>query len=176
MKNLILYLFTIISLLACGSDDESDSDILSSDDDVLTILEEKTIKEILDTHNSYRSDVGISNLIWSEEVAISAQSWADQLSKNCDFKHSSSAYGENIWAGTTGAFDPTRVVTSWGSEIANYNYESNTCDDGEVCGHYTQIVWKNTTKVGCGTATCDGLDIWVCQYDPPGNFIGQKPY
>ncbi|MEP2025583.1 CAP domain-containing protein, partial [Reichenbachiella sp.] len=95
---------------------------------------------------------------------------------NCEFKHSGGEYGENIWAGTEGAFEPTDVVNSWGSEITDYNYESNTCATDKDCGHYTQIVWKNTTQVGCGVATCDGLDIWVCQYDPPGNFIGEQPY
>lgn len=169
MKN-TLYLLLLSSLIySCGSDDDGETESGNT-------LESQVIQELLNAHNSYRSDVGVADISWSEEVAASAQAWADELAKGCEFKHSDDGYGENIWAGTTGFFTPTDVVTSWGSEISNYDYESNTCADGKVCGHYTQIVWENSTKVGCGVATCDGQDIWVCQYDPPGNFNGEKPY
>jgi len=76
--------------------------------------------------------------------------------------------------GTTGFYNPKDVVDSWGNEIENYNYEDNSCSG--VCGHYTQIVWATTKKVGCAKIKCDGNDIWVCNYDPPGNWVGQKPY
>jgi hypothetical protein len=54
-----------------------------------------------------------------------------------------------------------------------------------VCGHYTQIVWKTTTRLGCGVALCDQnspfmgfpkWEFWVCNYAPPGNYNGQRPY
>ena len=45
-----------------------------------------------------------------------------------------------------------------------------------MCGHYTQIVWETTQKVGCAKIQCDGFDLWVCNYDPPGNWVGEKPY
>jgi hypothetical protein len=45
------------------------------------------------------------------------------------------------------------------------------------CGHYTQIIWRNTTEVGCGMATCsNGSEIWVCNYNPPGNYLRQNAY
>ncbi|MEM7296682.1 MAG: pathogenesis-related family 1 protein [Bacteroidota bacterium] len=149
----------------------------NSDDDVMNeavVPDDTEISELLDAHNAYRKDVGIDDLLWSEDLQASAQNWANLLAANCEFKHSSDPYGENIWKGTSGAFTPTDVVKSWGSEIEFYDYGTNSCTD--VCGHYTQIVWKNTTHVGCAKASCDGTDVWVCQYDPPGNFIGQKPY
>ena len=40
-------------------------------------------------------------------------------------------------------------------------------------GHFTQVVWRGTTAVGCGRSQCNGLDVWICQYDPPGNVEGQ---
>ena len=169
MKHFSIVFFLSFSLFGCSSDDNDGGNTLPA-------FEEATIQEILDAHNEYRSDVGIAGISWSEEVATSAQAWADELAKDCDFKHSGGDFGENIWAGTEGAYSPTNVVDSWGGEIVDYDYESNTCAADKDCGHYTQIVWKNTTKVGCGVATCGGLDIWVCQYDPPGNFIGEKPY
>lgn len=172
MKNLLLIfpiLFTLF-ISSCGSD--SDDPVVEDD----TGLDDDVIKELVDAHNTYRSAVSISNLVWSDELETSAQQWADELAGSCDFKHSDSELGENIWIGTAGAFEPSDAVDSWGSEIANYTYADNTCAEGEVCGHYTQIVWANTTEVGCGMATCEGFDIWVCQYNPAGNFIGQKPY
>lgn len=175
MKNSQYYfvIFGTLLLWSCGSDSDDPTDDSDANG---TGLATATVNELLETHNTYRSDVGIADLTWDTDLEASAQAWADELATNCEFKHSGGAFGENIWAGTTGAFDPKDVVDSWGSEIANYTYEDNSCADGKVCGHYTQIVWANSTKVGCGTITCDGLDIWVCQYDPPGNFIGQKPY
>ncbi|MCP4457937.1 MAG: hypothetical protein GY816_07935 [Cytophagales bacterium] len=147
----------------------------SSDDDGGTTGNDVQ-QQFLDAHNKYRSDVGVSDLVWSKDLAISSKNWAESLAINCDLSHSDGAYGENIWMGTTDAFTMKDVVDLWGIEIANYNYSENSCDTGEVCGHYTQIVWANTTEVGCGVASCDGSDVWVCQYLPQGNYIGEKPY
>ncbi|MDY7012856.1 MAG: CAP domain-containing protein [Cyanobacteriota bacterium] len=43
-------------------------------------------------------------------------------------------------------------------------------------GHYTQIVWRKTTQVGCGISQAGGNDILVCRYSPPGNFMSQPVY
>ena len=101
---------------------------------------------------------------------------AKQLKKEgCAFKHSGvDGLGENLFMGTTGYYGPAKVVNSWGDEIEDYNYDKNSCSG--VCGHYTQVVWKTTERVGCAKIECDGMDIWVCNYDPPGNWVGQKPY
>jgi len=48
-----------------------------------------------------------------------------------------------------------------------------------VCGHYTQVVWSGTTHVGCAAAidaSCEWAQVWVCQYSPPGNYMGQTAY
>lgn len=74
---------------------------------------------------------------------------------------------------------------NWASEAANYDHGTNACAPGKVCGHYTQIVWRNTTQVGCATRECDKnspfqgftrWQFWVCNYAPPGNYSGQRPY
>ena len=99
--------------------------------------------------------------------------------------HSGNGYGENIYLATAlmwsdGRRDfqhktPKDVVDSWGSEIKDYNYADNSCSG--VCGHYTQLVWKDTKEVGCAMSVCgDNSQIWVCSYSPPGNVVGQKPY
>ena len=71
------------------------------------------------------------------------------------------------------------------SEAADYSSATNKCAPGKVCGHYTQVVWRNTTHVGCATAICTKnspfgaqfptWQLWVCNYTPPGNFVG-KPF
>ncbi len=67
-------------------------------------------------------------------------------------------------------------MDAWGNEKPDYFYAKNKCKPRKMCGHYTQIVWKTTKKVGCAKIICDEMDVWVCNYDPPGNWIGQKPY
>ncbi|MEG4799993.1 CAP domain-containing protein [Microcoleus sp. ARI1-B5] len=138
--------------------------------------------EILTAHNQYRQEVKVSAIKWSSSLAASAQQWANNLASTRSFQHSKSQgkYGENIWRGTSGAYSQTKMVDSWGSEkqyfIANQAFP-NTCKGGwQKCGHYTQIIWKNTTEVGCGIASGGGNDYFVCQYNPPGNYQGQKPY
>lgn len=136
--------------------------------------------EVLAAHNKYRQQVNVPNLKWSNSLARSAQQWAKQLASTNTFKHSSTNYGENIWAGTKGRYSQAKMVDNWGSEkqyfIPNSTFP-NTCRGGwQKCGHYTQIIWKNTTEVGCGLARGAQMDYFVCQYNPPGNFQGQKPY
>ncbi|MCP4702865.1 MAG: hypothetical protein GY862_39295 [Gammaproteobacteria bacterium] len=137
---------------------------------------------IVAMHNGWRQKIGVPNLKWSKELAKYAQAWADQLkSKNCQMKHRSGAsrsraYGENLAWGSGFMLTAERAVNMWAGEIANYNYANNTCKPGKVCGHYTQVVWKSTSQVGCGMASCGSSSIWVCNYNPPGNYIGRKPW
>lgn len=144
-----------------------------------TALSEEEIASLLERHNYWRKDVGVTEkLVWSYEMAALAADWARTLKKKgCGFEHRpNNNYGENLFKGTTGHFDAAYVVDAWGSEKEFYNYNKNNCKKGEMCGHYTQIVWKTTKKVGCAKIVCDGMDIWVCNYDPPGNWVGEKPY
>lgn len=142
----------------------------------------------LEVHNCARKTVvpaatnPLPLLTWDAVVASSAQSWADK----CVYAHGGHAgYGQNIYAAA--GFVPTLADASlkWASEQPDYDYASNTCAPGKVCGHYTQIVWRNTTRIGCGQATCSvnspflSFPNWhfiVCNYAPPGNYIGQRPY
>ena len=136
---------------------------------------------LLEAHNQYRSEVGVAPLTWSDTVAASAQAWADRLAAANALEHSSSSYGENLWKGTAGAYSAVDMVGSWGDEqqffIPNAAFPNlSTTGSWFDVGHYTQIVWADTTQVGCGLATGNGWDVLVCQYDPPGNFSGQEPF
>ena len=102
-------------------------------------------------------------------------------------------YGENLsWSspppGRTGA----KVVDDWYCEIEVYDFNNPTFGNGgvtrgcsgadnpnKVVGHFTQVVWKATTKLGCAQNTCSisGTQhvLWACEYDPPGNFNVNQP-
>jgi pathogenesis-related protein 1 len=155
----------------------------------------------LEAHNAVRAAVETTNplmpLSWSEDLAAVAQDWADTLADECaGIRHRMpNQYGENIaaqWSsnGTAGAYGP-QAVDAWAAEIECWGFGTiagtETCNsqciamqNSNGCGHYTQLVWRNTKRVGCGYATCrDGnllMEIFVCNYDPPGNYRGQAPY
>ena len=133
---------------------------------------------IIARHNFWRADVGLGPLEWSDEMAILANDWALKLKEQkCAFKHRpNNDFGENLFMGTAGYYTAGDAIDAWGEEKADYNYNSNKCKPRAMCGHYTQIVWKTTEKVGCAKSICEGNVIWVCNYDPPGNWVGQKPY
>lgn len=134
-------------------------------------------KLLLDSHNHYRQELNLPPLTWSDELASSAREWADQLAASKSFRHSTTKHGENLWMGTAGAYTQKDMVDSWGSEKQYYQHETYLkVPPAGVVGHYTQIIWRNTTRVGCGIASFSGQEVLVCQYDPPGNWVGQRPY
>ena len=139
--------------------------------------------EILAAHNSYRKEVGVRPLTWSDDLASHAQEWADYLASlgGEELSHSENTdEGENLWRGTQGRFTNTQMVDSWGEEKENFvegtfPNVSSTGNSDDV-GHYTQVVWRNTKEVGCAIASAGGNDILVCRYSPPGNFEGEVVY
>lgn len=134
---------------------------------------------ILEVHNHYRNSIGIKDLIWSETLASSAQQWADYLARRTVFHHSQGEYGENIWQGSAGYYSQKDMIDHWASEKQFYlpgKPYPNDCQRGKICGHYTQIVWRDTQVVGCGLASARDVDYFVCQYDPPGNYLTEIAY
>ena len=82
--------------------------------------------------------------------------------------------GENLFEVVGPPADENQVVDAWAAERSAYDYRKNSCS--ARCGHYTQIVWRDTRQVGCGVAQKNRREIWVCNYDPPGNIMGERPY
>jgi pathogenesis-related protein 1 len=146
-------------------------------------VSQREAQEALDFHNKVRNDVGTSPLQWSEELAAYAQEWADHLaSNNCAFEHRSGSYdvkpyGENIFWGSGSMYNSKSASESWYGEIKDYKHGVLTNDNWSIAGHYTQMVWSKTTAVGIGSATCsNGAVIIVANYNPPGNYLGEKAY
>lgn len=127
---------------------------------------------ILRAHNRRRAQHCAPPLRWSKKLARAAQRWADELARrDCAFEHSRTRYGENLAAGTAGTLGPERVVDLWFREREDYDFGRGRFS--MATGHFTQLVWRSTRLLGCGKSTCNGLDIWVCNYDPPGNVEGR---
>ena len=130
---------------------------------------------MLDAHNAIRARVGVPPLVWSDQLAQVAQDWANHLIATGGFRHRpNNRYGENLYSISGGTASPAQVVGYWAREARGYDIRSNTCSG--VCGHYTQIVWGTTRAVGCAVATDRRREVWVCNYDPPGNIVGYRPY
>lgn len=133
-------------------------------------------------HNAVRCAVErpsggtVAPLSWSSSLAADAQRYADTLAKTCDLRHAQTEYGENLFAGS-GRYGPGDVVGRWAKERGCFHYDEFPASCDCTCGHYTQLVWADTQRLGCGMATCaDGTEIWVCRYDPAGNFTDAAPY
>jgi pathogenesis-related protein 1 len=131
--------------------------------------------EMLAAHNAVREDVGVPKLIWSPDLARAAQVWANRLASEGALRHSPNPkYGENLYLIHNGRSSAREVVNSWAAEASDYDYPRNTCRSR--CGHYTQIIWSETRQLGCAVARRDQTEVWVCEYNPPGNYVGERPY
>ncbi|KAJ1434857.1 Ves allergen [Sesbania bispinosa] len=134
--------------------------------------------DYVDAHNAARAEVNVPNLVWDDTVAAFAENYANQR-KDCQLVHSGGGgkYGENLAMNPGRDMNGTEAVKMWVDEKANYDYNSNSCVNGKQCGHYTQVVWKNTQRVGCAKVRCNNGGTFItCNYDPQGNIIGERPY
>jgi uncharacterized protein YkwD len=157
--------------------------------------------------NSLRATLGaatMATLSWDDNLAT----FAEGVAKACTIAHSTTQQrtnvpgwigkyiGENIAAAsasglTLGAVaDGVKVqswidqgIGMWWAEKADYDLATNTCKAGAVCGHYTQLAWAATSKVGCAVSACTpqkhlnlaGFTL-VCEFGVGGNVNGTKPY
>lgn len=135
---------------------------------------------ILAAHNAERVAVGIAPLIWDTQLGTQAAKYAVQLALGRRFAHSApqarGGTGENLWMGTRRAFSIEAMVANWASEKRMFKpgvfpAVSRTGNWHQV-GHYTQLVWPGTQRVGCALATNSGEDYLVCHYWPAGNVHG----
>ncbi len=175
------------ALLLCGAGEPRAS---SADAQKLYAfqLSRADIDAFVEAHNTWRARVRLLPVRWSAELAASAQRWSERLARRgCRLDHDpSSSAGENIFFASAlraegrdpevNLLTPRQIVDAWGGESAYYSYARNRCASGRRCGHYVQMVWATTDRVGCGGSVCANRGvIWVCRYTPPA-VEGRRPY
>ncbi len=151
-------------------------------------------QRVLDAHNQLRCSVHppaetMPALTWDPLLEQVAQEWADTCPTTHNANRSrryqelgrSGYVGENIAWGYSSWVQA--ILDGWGGEGASYDYANNTCRDtsgvARDCGHYTQLIWAGTRRVGCAqpSVSCPGSSsYYVCNYAPAGNSVGQRPY
>ncbi|NXI36296.1 GRPL2 protein, partial [Galbula dea] len=157
-----------------------------------SITDETFIDECVRVHNDMRSRVqppasNMRYLTWDAALARTARAWA----KKCVFAHNIhlskkhqchpnfTSIGENIWYGSHQIFTVAGAINSWYNEVSFYTFAVPKCS--KVCGHYTQVVWDYSYKIGCAVTFCkEAAGIrnaakFVCNYSPSGNFP-RRPY
>ncbi|XP_044188093.1 uncharacterized protein glipr2, partial [Thunnus albacares] len=142
----------------------------SSIDNVFFSTDASFKQEFLETHNTYRAKHGAQPLTYNSELNAAAQKWADHLLQMGSLGHSNTKDGENVynmWSSAPLKLTGKEAVESWYNEIKDYNW-GRPGFSGST-GHFTQVVWKESTELGVGLAT-DGNKVFVVgQYRPAGN-------
>ncbi|XP_044311451.1 glioma pathogenesis-related protein 1-like [Varanus komodoensis] len=154
------------------------------------IYDKQFIQDCVDNHNDFRSKVNPSasnmhRMTWDPALAKTAKAWA----KKCHFDHNIylkipkkvhptfTPVGENIWIGSVPLFSVKGAITSWYDEVNHYTFQNRACS--AVCGHYTQVVWATSYKVGCAVIYCSKITgsrsvssgaYFLCNYGPAGNY------
>jgi pathogenesis-related protein 1 len=192
-NNLLVTIIMSVALVAAAA-------ILILPSSVLQLSHAQTSADfqntILSIHNRERALVGVPALKWNNDLAAAAQPWATHLAtlglictpNNCYIPHDPSrgSVGENIAM----SLAPTQQqVEDWAYEKHNYHggpYNPQPSDPVQgvynpAIDHYTQMVWRTTTEIGCARANenengVSGMEFLVCRYTPPGNILGQNPY
>nr|XP_018671668.1 A disintegrin and metalloproteinase with thrombospondin motifs adt-1 isoform X2 [Ciona intestinalis] len=152
---------------------------------------------LVNAHNQARrttspTATNMLKMTWDNELAVLAANYARKclFAHNRDRSHSRfHPVGENIYISSGKAFNTrygSDAVRDWNNEKVDYNYQTRTCTPNRMCGHYTQVVWAETFKVGCGVATCPTVNVrgnrWtdatilICNYGPGGNYINSAPF
>lgn len=131
----------------------------------------------LSSINAARSNVGVAPLSWDNDLAEYAQLYAEQRSGDGTLIKSGGPYGECLFRGVGQHYSAADVVASFLSGKEYYDYPTNSCQPDQDCRNYTQLVWRDTTRMGAGKVICDdGTTFVVLSFDPPGNFDGEWPY
>ncbi|XP_077457165.1 uncharacterized protein LOC144074548 [Stigmatopora argus] len=151
-----------------------------------SFLTEEGEELLVELHNHYRGQVSptasaMLPLKWDPTLKVLAEGYAAK----CIWNHNPDLVdiGENLFAGT-GTLDLRVGMEKWFLEHLHYDFQNNSCDDDQMCGHYTQMVWSDTHAVGCAVHLCNNMEglewekisFLVCNYYPAGNYDNERPY
>ena len=136
---------------------------------------------IVAAHNAERARAGVAPLSWDNALGAAAAAYARQMALTSRFAHSDRrarpGVGENLWMGSRGVYSVETMIGGWSSEkrwfragvFPNVSLTGNWAD----VGHYTQMIWPATTRVGCALASAARTDYLVCRYANKGNIDGR---
>ncbi|MEM1114276.1 MAG: CAP domain-containing protein [Pseudomonadota bacterium] len=145
---------------------------------------------LLDALNAARANVvppaspALPPFAWSQALALDAQEWVDGCEYGINPDNSVLGFGQNIFFNSFPASERENAalaVQDWVEAGEFYDYNTNTCSDpNNLCGFYTQVVWRDSTEVGCAVAACSNASFSFqfvsCNFFPAGNVIFQRPY
>jgi len=137
---------------------------------------------IIAAHNAERAAMGMPPLAWDPALAAGAAGYAQQMAFTGAFAHSDRSrrrgVGENLWMGTRGAFSVEAMVGGWSAEkryfVPGIFPNNSRSGDWADVGHYTQMIWPTTSRVGCAIASTPRIDYLVCRYATAGNIDGRR--
>ena len=137
----------------------------------------------LSEHNKERARMGYKALVWDAGLAADARKHAEYMAKTDMFEHADQSsnnddQGENMWMGTLGAYAAADMVALWIAERDMFRPGSfpkvTSTHDWTDVGHYTQLIWPETKRVGCALAGNARDEYMVCRYIPAGNIVGER--
>jgi hypothetical protein len=142
-------------------------------------------RAMTDSHNDARRFAHVPPIAWDPMLAAEAQVWADHLADTGRLEHSKwprgsdpAGEGENLFMGSEGAYSYAEMVSYWVVEKRSFTNGAmpaiSTTGRWQDVGHYSQMIWRTTTRFGCALASGGGQDYLACRYSPPGNVMGQK--
>lgn len=136
---------------------------------------------LLALHNRERAAVGAPPLAWDPALARAAAAYGPALARHGKLAHSAPAtrpgQGENLWMGTRGAYSLEEMAGGWAGERRLFRAgifpKVSRSGKWSDVGHYTQMIWMGTSRVGCALHSSPSWDFLICRYSPPGNVVGQ---
>lgn len=142
-------------------------------------------RDMLDVHNRARGEVGLAPLAWSPALAAAAAVHAQALARDGRLFHARQPadgawQGENLFAGTRGGYGYGEMARHWLAERRHFRNAPSPrfsrTGRWQDAAHYAQIVWRDTTEVGCALAPGQADDFLVCRYAPGGEVRGRRAY
>ena len=139
-------------------------------------------RRLLALHNRERGEVGAPPLAWDPRLAAAAAGYGPSLAARGSLAHSPPdsrrGQGENLWMGTRGAYSLEEMAGNWADEKRLFRPgafpDVSSSGKWSDVAHYTQMIWRGTTTVGCAIQHSSDWDFLICRYSPPGNVVGQR--